>query len=107
MQLVAKLSTGQVIKKSVFSKLTSKVWPNIPIVVDSIAEYLPKQDFLVRLIDLHQDPHQKRQEEESKSNQKKPSKMKGMQVILRPVRVKKTYNNGPLFPESKLINDSL
>jgi hypothetical protein len=87
-QLVTKDSKGTISKETIFSKLTTRVWPSVPLVIDSIATFLPKDDIMIRVIDPSVDPGQfyQKQQGANHAGNKPPSRVKGIHVILRPFK---------------------
>lgn len=91
MQLCSKDGKGDTKKALIYSKLNTRQWPSVPLVVQNISNYLPKDDFVVRLYDPNFDPSTVKQQDGSPS--RKVNKLKGISVILRPVKVNNSQAN--------------
>lgn len=102
-QLVTKDNKGAMIKEVIFSKLSTRVWPNIPLVVDSLATFLPKDDVMIRVIDPNFDAGMFYQNQHNGAQQagKAPNRLKGIHVILRPF--KGFNNNNSLLDDCKIF----
>jgi hypothetical protein len=99
-QLFSRNVKGETIQRTIFSKLSSKCWPIIPRVVEEVTEYLPQDDIIVRVIDnkFNMEAYRKHQEEKKKDAQ--PSKLRGLKVTLRPLKLNKNQSKlSNLFPE--------
>lgn len=105
-QLYSKNSKGQVKGHTIFSKLKTRTWPSISKIIEDITNFLPKDDFVVRLIDpspQHEENKQENLIDRPTSSKKsgQPNKLKGLHVIIRPL---KSGKKGSALAESKKIN---
>jgi len=112
-QIFSKNSEGVVKRQIIFSKLRTRNWPSISKVVEDVSNYLPTSDFLVRLIDpnLPQEENKFEGSNNRPTSSKKntqPSKLKGLHVVLRPVRNNKRQPNTltEVPTGSRMLNDT-
>ncbi len=105
-QIFSKNRKGDTLNEVIFSKLTTRIWPSIPRILENITDYLPRDDFVVRLIDPSFNP-QTYHQEESKDSKEKPSKLKGIEVVLRPLRLSKTQGSrsNNFLPDCKIFRN--
>lgn len=95
MQIAIKNAQGQQTQATLFSKLTVRTWPDVAAVVEGVSNYMPKDDFVVRLLDRNNssptlDSHRDTNED---SPQKGDSKLQGIKVRLTPHRISRMTGN--------------
>lgn len=79
---MSKNNSGEVTKATLFSKLQTRVWPQVSAVVEKVADYMPKEDFKVRLIDPFEKTHNV-----GESTSEGGSKIAGIKVRMMPYRI--------------------
>lgn len=112
-QLYSKSSKGEVKRHIVFSKLKTRSWPAINRVIEDITNFLPTDDFLVRLIDPNSQHEENKHENSnnrptSSKKSGQPSKLKGLHVIIRPLKSGKKGGSAltEMSTSSKMMGDS-
>ena len=72
-----------------FSKLQSRTWPEIAAVVERVSNYVPKEEFVVQLVDENYKAqvHDSHREGEPEHPKKKDSKLLGIKLRLTPYRM--------------------
>lgn len=90
-QIVSKNAQGEITSDILHSKLQTRAWPDVAAVVEKVSNFVPKEEFVVRLIDRnYKNPvYDSQREGEPEHPKKKESKLLGIKLRLTPHRLHK------------------